>query len=278
MDPTTISPTIPELIATWRSAIQDMEDVCEPLSEDQWRKPTPCPGWTVGDVVAHTADVESFMAGEPRPEHAPDWEALPHATGPFGQFTEVGVDYRRSWPKDAVLAELRSRADDRRAQVASLPADAQVPGVTGKLVPLPRMIRTRTFDVWVHEQDIRAAIGEEGHWGTAPAVVAFQQMAGALPYVWAKGVGAPASAVVHLTITGPELEADLFATIDEEGKGVASSPAQAATVHLTLSWPDYMRLSSGRVDVTDSHVRGRIMITGDADLAESLLEELTITP
>lgn len=278
MDPMTISPTVPELIATWRSAIQDMEDLIAPLSEDDWRRPTPCPGWTVADVVAHTADIESFLSGEPRPEHAPDWDAHPHATGTFGQFTETGVDYRRGWPKDTVRAELRSRADDRRAQLASLPADAQVPGVTGSLVPLQRMIRTRTFDVWAHEQDIRAALGEEGHWSTAPAVVTFQQVASALPYVWSKGVGAPAGAVVRVTVTGPELEADLFAVIDDEGKGVASPAVESASVHLTLSWPDYMRVSCGRVDVTEPDFRERITIVGDADLADSLLEELPITP
>ena len=42
---------------------------------------------------------------------------------------------------------------------------------------------TRTFDTWVHEQDIRSAIGEEGGWDTDPARVASLQMIRALPYV-----------------------------------------------------------------------------------------------
>ena len=278
MDPFSVNPSVPELIEIWQSAMDDIYAVCAPLSQEQWQAQTPCPGWTVADIVAHAISIESFVGGEPAPDHVPDWDALPHATGPLSQFIETGIDYRRGRSKDELLDELRTRTAIRRAQLDALPPDAEVMGLSGSLTPLTRVVRTRTFDLWAHEQDIRTAIGDDGHWGTPPAVIAFQQMASALPFVWGKGVSAPASASVQITVQGPELEGDVFAVVGDDGKAVAADPLSDPTVRLVLGWPDYMRVSCGRVDVTDPEFRARISVEGDHDLAEKLLDELTITP
>ena len=137
----------------------------------------------------------------------------------------------------------------------------------------------RTFDAWVHGQDIRAAIGRDGDWDTAAAVVAFQQMAQALPYVWGKTLKAPAASTVRVTVTGPGLEAELAAWVDpDSGRGAACAPPEAATVHLSLSWPDYMRLSCGRIDPDEPALRERITVSGDASLGEALVRALSIAP
>ena len=77
--------------------------------------PTPCPGWSVGDVVAHLIDIEQLMAGSPRPDHEPDWASLPHVQADFGRFTEVGVDCRRAHAREDVLAELQETIALRRS-------------------------------------------------------------------------------------------------------------------------------------------------------------------
>ena len=278
MDPFSVNPSVPELIETWQSAMDDIEALCTPLSDEQWLAQTPCPGWTVADIVAHAISIEAFVGGEPAPDHVPDWDCLAHATGQLSQFIETGIDYRRGRSKDEVLDELRTRTAIRRAQLDALPVDAEVVGLSGSLSPLSRVVRTRTFDLWAHEQDIRAAIGVDGHWGTPPAIIAFQQMASALPFVWGKGVGAPAGASVQLSITGPDLDGTVFAVVGDDGKATASDPVDDPTVRVTLGWPDYMRVSCGRVDVTDPAFSERVTIEGDPALASRLLEELTITP
>ena len=277
MDPMTVEPTVPELVDTWQAALDDLVDLVDPLTDEQWRRATPCPGWSVGDVVAHTVDIESVFSGAPRPEHTPEWDRLPHAASPFGQFTETGVDYRRATAKADVSAELRAIILTRRAQIDAVPVGGEVMGFSGSMVPLSRFVRTRTFDVWAHEQDVRAAVGRDRHWSSAPAIVSFQQMAGALPYVWGKEVQAPEGAVVRISVTGPELESELYAVVDD-GKGRACSAVDDADVHLTLSWPDYMRLSCGRLDVDDPGLRGRLSLNGDSDLGEALLRAMAITP
>ena len=62
---------------------------------DDWEIASPCPGWSVSDLVAHIIDLESQLAGDPQPEHTPDWSSLSHVSSDFGRFTEIGVDYRR---------------------------------------------------------------------------------------------------------------------------------------------------------------------------------------
>lgn len=278
MDPTTMHPTVPALIDIWESAAEAIVDLCTPLTDEQWLAATPCPGWSVADIVAHAIHIEAFVGGEQQPEHSPDWTTLQHAKGPLGQFIETGIDYRRGRPKDAVLAELRSRICVRRAQLDATPIDADVLGISGSLSPLPRVIRTRIFDLWAHEQDARAAVDRSGGWGTLPAVIAFQQMASSLPYVWGKSVGAPIGSVVRLSVTGPDLEAELSAAVGEDGKGTAGDPGADPDVHLTVSWPDYMRLSCGRVDVSDPQFRARMSLKGDPACGALLLGALAITP
>lgn len=278
MDPLTRTFDQPAIIDAWERAVTGVADLGATLTPEQWQEPTPCPGWSAGDIVAHTADIESMVGGQPRPDHTPDFAALPHVAGPFSEFTEVGVDVRRSWPAADVVADLRAQIAHRRAQLDAVPPGGEVPGLMGDPVPLERLLRTRTFDAWVHQQDIRAAIGADGGWSDDDAVVAFQQMATALPYVWGKTVKAPPGSSVRVTVTGPDLTADLGAIVGEDGRGVAAGPADGATVHLTCSWPDYMRLSCGRVDPEDADVRSRITVTGDPGLAVALLRGMAITP
>jgi len=278
MDPLQTVPTIPDLIDIWQQALESVADLADDVTDEQWQAATPCPGWTVADVVSHLVDLEEMLAGAPRPDHEPDWAALPHATGDFGRFTEIGVDYRRGRSREAVVNELRAAIAARRPQLDAVPDGAEVMGVMGRPITMDRLLRMRIFDSWVHEQDIRAAIGRDGGWGTLPATIAFQQAAKAIPVVWSRTVRAQPGDVVHVSVTGPELEADIDADVDETGRGRPCPPVAHPAVSLTVSWPDLMRLTNGRIAVDDAALRSRISLTGEPALAEALLPALSIAP
>ena len=106
MDPTAIDQTTAELVDAWQGALKAVADLAEGVTAAEWGLPSPCPGWTVGDVVAHVTDIEDFLSGAPRPDHTPDFDALPHAQGFVGQLTETGVDFRRGRAPAEVVAEL----------------------------------------------------------------------------------------------------------------------------------------------------------------------------
>lgn len=271
-------PTDTDLILTWNAALDALVALCEPLTPEQWAMQTPCPGWSVADVVAHTIDTEAFVGGLPRPEHTPDWDDLPHATGDFGRFTEVGVDARRGRAQDEVLAELRAIVALRRAQLDALEPGAEVPGLIGKPVPLSRMLRTRIFDIWVHEQDIRSAVGIDGGWNSRAAGVAFQQIVSALPYIWARNAKAPVGSTLLVAIIGPGLHHEVCVTVDEAGRGVAIPVQADPDVQMNIMWAALVQLACGRVGPDDPSLVDRVELRGDPALASALLAGMTITP
>lgn len=278
MDPLAIDRTTPDLVDAWEATLRGFLALAEGLDADQWSAPTPCPGWSVGDLVAHIVDIEQFLAELPRPDHQPDYDALPHVQGDFGKLTEIGVDYRRGHAPADVVAELAAVIPLRRAQLDATPPGTEVMGPMLAMLPVERVLRMRTFDAWVHTQDIRTAIGQDGDWATPGAEVAFAQMASALPYVWGRGVRPPAGATVRVRVTGPDLASTFCAEVGDDGRGRACPEPASPTVDLALSWPDFMRLSCGRVSVDDPEVLSRLTLSGDADLGARLLPALSIAP
>ena len=64
-------------------------------------------------------------------------------------------------------------------------------------------MRIRTFDCWLHEQDIRDAVGRPGGEDGAAAALALDEMTSAIGYVVGKKAGAPQGSRVRFDLTGP---------------------------------------------------------------------------
>ena len=59
-------------VAVWWQAVADQLALLDDLGPDDWATPTDLPGWTVHDVVAHTAHLEAVLAGAPEEtDHGP---------------------------------------------------------------------------------------------------------------------------------------------------------------------------------------------------------------
>ena len=266
-----------DFIDAWHEVMLDARlNADDPVA---WLLPTACPGWTVGDLIAHLLDIDGFLAGDPRPDHEPDWDALPHAVGRISLMTEVGVDARRGVPMEEVLAEFDSVLERRSAQLAAGTDDltALVLGPFGSERPLGRVLSMRTFDAWVHAQDIRAARGLPLQFDTAAARITADQLLSGLPLIWGKTLEAPAGTVLSLSISGPVVVTDLQVGVDDAGRGVMVTGA-VPDVSLTSTWPDLLDLMTGRVLPDDAGLLERIELTGDAELANKLLGALNVTP
>lgn len=265
-----------ELIGVWDTAMTDLLSAVESAGPAGWDRPTPCPGWSVGDIVAHINFLERFLLKRWDPPHEPDWDALPHITDDFGRITEIPVDLRRSWTRDAVLAEFRQARQDRLAQLRAGTQDltAEVDGPFGVPWPLDRVLRTRIFDIWVHEQDIRAALDNQEHWDSAPAWVSAAQLTTALPVVWARNTEAPPGTSCEVAVTGPGMQftARVECGADNRGRFAPSEDVSPATVRVRLGWPDLVRLMCGR-GTPDS-----VAADGDPELVRSLLAHMSVTP
>ena len=272
--------TFDELFTAWQSASADFIDLVTPLSQAEWDAPTALPGWSVGDIVAHVGWIEGMLIGEFDPAHEPDWDTLPHVANDFGRITEIPVDLRRSWTREAVLVELADRIARRTAELDSGPRDATLE-VMGPLGPAPlgRVLRMRTLDTWVHEQDIRDALGRPGHLDTLGAQATASQLLPGLGKVWAKLAGAQPGQVLDVRITGPGIEGGAIVAVGDDGRARMIGDdlldqAGAATVTLAMSWPAYLALSCGRGD--PQPWREQVVISGDADLAARTLDNFRV--
>lgn len=269
-----------ELFTAWRSACDDFIDLVTPLAQEEWDAPTALPGWSVGDIVAHVGWIEGMLIGEADPPHEPDWSALPHAVTDFGRITEIPVDLRRSWTREAVLIELVDRISRRATSLQEGPHDAsmEVVGPLG-LAPLGRVLRMRSLDTWVHEQDIRDALGRPGHLDTLGAQATASQLLPGLGKVWAKLAGAAPGQVLEVRITGPGVEGGAVVAVGEDGRARIVTDdlldqAGDATVTLTMSWPAYLALSCGRGD--PGPWRDEVRIDGDPTLAQRVLDSFRV--
>jgi uncharacterized protein (TIGR03083 family) len=268
------------LFAAWRSASADFIDLVTPLSQAEWDAPTALPGWSVGDIVAHIGWLEGLLMGEYDAPHEPDWSALPHAQSDFGRITEIHVDLRRSWAREAVLVELADRVARRTVELEEGPHDAavEVMGPFGP-APLARVLRMRTLDTWVHEQDIRDALGRPGHLDTPGAQATAAQLLPGLGKVWAKLAGAEPGQVLDVRITGPGIEGGSIVAVGDDGRARVVGDdlldqAGTATVTLTMSWPAYLALSCGRGD--PQPWRADVRISGDEPLAARVLDHFRV--
>lgn len=268
--------TYPELIEAWMSAIEPFTDLAESLTDEQWAAPSVLPGWTNADIVAHVVGIERDLLGDPVPPSDLDWDALPHADDLFSRYTELAVAMRRGVPQAQVCAELRKTIAARREDLATQPGALGdiVRGPGGWELPRGIALRMRCFDIWVHDQDIRAGIGAPGDLGTDAAWVAADRMLYGLARNWARNTPATTGDTAAFAVTGPGVELTVAVTVDERGRGVLATAPDQATVTVTASWPQFTALACGRAypDLAPPQ------LAGDAALGDALMASFTIAP
>ena len=255
----------------WRS----IDSLCASLTEDQWKTPTDCPGWSVQDQVSHLAGAESRILGDPIPEHTP--KETGHVKNDVGQSNEVVVDYRRSWPGQRVLKEfleltsrrlelLRDMTDEEFASETQTPIG---PGTVTEFV------RIRIFDAWVHEQDMRRALNMPGEMEGPVAAHSVGRVARAMPFVVARKAQAPDGVTAVFDITGP---AGCVVSVGVEGgRGrQLDSELPSPTVRIAFDAETFACLGCGRWDPDDVLQSGRVTITGDTALGETIITNMNI--
>ena len=270
--------TYPELVAAWVSAIEPFTDLAEALTAEQWFAPSILPGWTNADVVAHVVGIERDLLGQPEPYRELEWEQLPHADDLFSRYTELAVAARRGVPQHEVCAELRAAIAARRAFLDKQPHDLGeiVSGPGGWELPRGVVMRMRCFDIWVHEQDIRATTGEPGGLDSDAAWVSAAQMLKGLGRVWAREVGAQPGQSAEIVCTGPGVTFDAGVTLDADGRGTVVPAGELAdpTTSITLSWPHFAAASCGRITADGQSA----VISSDVALGQRLVAALNIAP
>ncbi|MDA1127260.1 MAG: maleylpyruvate isomerase family mycothiol-dependent enzyme [Chloroflexi bacterium] len=252
-----------------------IDSLCAPLTEVQWKTPTDCPGWSVQDQVSHLVGAESYILGNPRPDHTP--ADTGHVKNDVGQSNEVVVDYRRSWSGQKVLEEFRELTGQRLGLLRGLTdeefaVETQTPIGPGTVA---EFVRIRIFDAWVHEQDMRRALSIPGELEGPVAEHSVGRVARAMPFVVARKAQAPDGVTVVLDITGTAGRVVSVGIDGGRGSELDSEPP-SPTVRITLDVETFACLGCGRIDPTEALKAGRVTITGGKSLGESIVKQMNI--
>lgn len=273
------------LVGAYEQTTRAVVDLGQTLSARDFARPTECPGWTVQDQFSHIAGIEGWLDGATPPRI--DLPELPYVRNEQGEFIELFVQERRSREGADVVGELEDILESRLSQLrdATLTAETAVRGPFGRTTAADALTQ-RASDIWVHEQDIRTAVGRPGDLDTAAAAIFVAAVIRAFPRVVARDAKVPVGHAVILDVTGPVMaRAGARVVLDEERRAwgeelftgeshtedTASAPTE--TTSIVLSTDALTRRAAGRRSV-DELV---FTVSGDAGVAREVLENLVVT-
>ncbi len=269
------------LVEAYAHSLQAIIDLGHGCREEDFDRPTDCPGWTVKDQFSHVVGLEDWMTGGEVPEvEVPAYE---HVRNDMGAFVEKAVEIRRSTPGDDVVDELEDVVAQRLAALRApgLDLDSEVEGSFGR-GPARETLPVRILDVWTHEQDIREALGRPGNLDSPAASVVLDLLFRALPRIVARDAAIEPGNAVIIDVTGPVMGRAGARVEEVDGKrrgfplftGEQHEHPDVTATSIILSTQAVARRLAGRGGLDDIHYT----VVGDEDVARRVLEALPITP
>ena len=254
-----------------------LDELLDGLSDDEWARPTPLPGWSVKDVVAHMIGTESMLLGDATPNV--EVGAAPHVRNDIGRVNEVWVVSMADVPPADVLATFRGHTARRLDALRDMEAGAwNAEGFTpAGNDTYGRFMRIRVFDCWLHEQDIRDAVSRPGGEVGTSVELALDEAASVMGFVVGKRAAAPPGSRVAFDLTGPTARR-IFVEVgtgERPRATVVDELSAPPTVALWMPTGVFVRLAGGRID--PSTVRDEIDLEGDPELGERLIANLAFT-
>ena len=266
------------LEAVWSS----LAGLAASFTDADWQQPTRLPGWSVQDTLSHLIGTELLLAGRPTPSPdpassaspAPDAPEAPHLRNDIGRFNEISVEARRTVSGPDVLAEFSAITDERLAALRAmrqLEFDEEAWTPAGRAT-YGRFMQIRVFDSWMHEQDIRDAVGRPGHVDGPAVDRSLDEISLALGYVVGKAAAAPRGSSVAFVVTGPTHRR--FDIVVEDRARLSTVANLAPTVTLTTDLPTFIAVVGGRADAPAEMAAGRVALVGDVALGQRIIEHL----
>jgi uncharacterized protein (TIGR03083 family) len=243
------------------------------LSEQQWQTPTPLPGWTVHNVVAHIIGTESVLHGISTPEADIDVSTLAHVRNDVGIANERWVRYLSAESEPEQQDRFRSITADRRKRLTDMSDDDWNAPTLTPVGPesYGRFMRVRLFDCWMHEQDIRDGVGRpspDAELSGPAGRLALDEIAATMGYVVGKLGKAPDGSRVAIELTGP-LTRTIRVAVDGRARVVDDFGGLDPTSTVRLDGLLFTRLAGGRTDDTAG-----IELSGEKEVGARVVEHL----
>jgi uncharacterized protein (TIGR03083 family) len=260
------------LFGTWDS----LDGLLTGLSEEQWQTPTPLPGWTVHNVVAHIIGTESVLRGISTPEADLDVSTLPHVRNDVGVANECWVRHLSAESGADLHQRFRTLIADRRKRLSDMAIDDWKAPTLTPVGPdsYGRFMRVRVFDCWMHEQDIRDALDKpalEVELAGPAARLTLDEMATTMSFVVGKLGKAPDGSRVAIELTGP-LARTIRVVVDGRARLVEDFGGLEPTATIRADGVLFTRLAGGR-----THSAAGVELGGDKEVATRIVEHLNYT-
>ena len=258
------------LLNLQKSVWQSLEDLCAGLNVDEWNTSTDCPTWTVKDCIAHLIGIEHRLLGRDVPNV--DLRDTSHLRNDQGFKNEVDVVSRRSNTVEELMQEFRNVNSERLIILESqsdFGSAAESPIGQGSVAD---QVSVRLFDCWIHEQDIRRAIGKQGNLSGPVAEHSFQRIANVMPYVFGKKVNAPEGSSVKFKIHGAH-SFDIRVKVVEK-RAVLVPELPQATIKLEMGSEAFLCLACGRWDPDTAITDGRVVIKGEESFGVLIVQKM----
>jgi len=243
------------------------------LNESDWKTATDLPGWSVQDNLSHLVGIERIMHGLTGTTHraeSRDW-----VKNPIGEANENEIDIRRSLHGRDVLREWNEVAAARIASLraaddAYFDAPAMTPTGPGTVADF---LHIRVLDCWVHEQDMRRAVGKPGHLSGLAAEHTIDRLIRTIPIVVGKRAGTPNGASVVIDITGG-VSRHIVCTVADGRASVTDVEPEAPLARLTMDVETFLVLATGRRSPETMH--DAVELAGDRDLGGRIVTGLNM--
>jgi len=244
-----------------------LSELGQQLTDDQWKTPTDLQGWSVQDNLSHLVAIEKVLEGLPGTTHKAPPAA--HVKNPIGESNENEIDSRRHLSGAEVLAEWNDIASRRLATLRSADADyfatpAMTPTGPGTLADF---LHIRVLDCWVHEQDMRRAVGLPGHLGGLAAEHTIDRLIRTIPIVVGKRAATPDGASVVIDITADPVlggvSRHIVCTVANGRAAISDTESDNVLARLAMDTETFLILATGRRPL--ANVESKISYSGDRD-------------
>jgi len=265
------------LAEVWGSIVE----LGESLSKEQFELATECPGWSVKDQFSHVIGTELLLEGAAAPDVDVAF-AEPYVRNDLGALNERFVEVRRARGGPEVVAELKALATRRLDALRALDEESWEllgPSPIG-IVPYVDYMGVRLFDSWVHEQDMRRAVGRPGGRGGLGERVTLDRMEASMPYVLGRRVGAPAGTTFQIDVAGPlGRTVQLAVGLDDDGRPrAAATPVIKGppTAAVRFDEETFVRRACGRISADAALSAHATSLAGDRLLVEGFVDQMVV--
>ncbi len=244
-------------------------------TDEDWRRESILPGWSIQDIVAHMIGTECMLAGQAPPPAARDLKASAHVRNDIAAMNEQWVDSMRELSPSETLERFRSVAKGRAETLRAMTQEEfDAPSWTpAGQADYKRFMQIRVYDCWLHEQDIRDTLGEPGNGSGPQAEITVDEITLALGFIVGKKAGARSGTAVTIELTG-EVARTIHVAVDQRAS-VVDRLESPADVTLVLASRLFVRLAGGRVE--PAAVIDQIGSEGDRELGMRVISALPFT-